>query len=64
MTGLLYFLDILSNTVFHYSMRLVYQGQFRPSEPFEDEVTAITIGQPNDLYIASGNQIYFTQLRR
>lgn len=60
----LYFLDILSNTVFHYSMRLVYQGQFRPSEPFEDEVTAITIGQPNDLYIASGNQIYFTQLRR
>jgi hypothetical protein len=60
----LYFLDILSNSVFHYSMRLVYQGQFRPSEPFEDEVTAITIGQPNDLYIAAGDQIYFAQLRR
>jgi hypothetical protein len=60
----LYFLDILSNSVFHYSMRLVYQGQFRPSEPFEDQVTAITIGPPNDLYIAAGDQIYFAQLGR
>ncbi|MES0339135.1 MAG: hypothetical protein ABUK16_04390 [Anaerolineales bacterium] len=58
----LYFLDLLSNSVFHYSLRLVYQGQFMPMEPFEEEISAMTLGPPNDLYLAVGSQVYQTRL--
>jgi len=58
----LYFLDMLSNSVFHYSLRLVYQGQFMPKELFEEEISAMTIGPPNDLYLAVGSQVYQTRL--
>ncbi|MGB2895177.1 MAG: hypothetical protein WBB65_03300 [Anaerolineales bacterium] len=58
----LYFLDLLSNSVFHYSLRLVYQGQFMPKELFEEEISAMTIGPPNDLYLAVGSQVYQTRL--
>jgi hypothetical protein len=58
----LYFLDLLSNSVFHYSLRLVYQGQFMPKEPFEEEISAMTLGPPNDLYLAVGSQVYQTRL--
>ena len=58
----LYFLDLLSNSVFHYSLRLVYQGQFMPKEFFEEEISAMTLGPPNDLYLAVGSQVYQTQL--
>jgi hypothetical protein len=59
----LYFLDLLSNSVFHYSMRLVYQGQYIPIEPFETEISAMTLGPPNDLYVAVGSQVYHTSPR-
>jgi hypothetical protein len=59
----LYFLDLLSNSVFHYSMRLVYQGQYIPIEPFEGEISAMTLGPPNDLYVAVGSQVYHTSPR-
>lgn len=59
----LYFLDLLSNSVFHYSMRLVYQGQYVPIEPFEGEISAMTLGPPNDLYVAVGSQVYHTSPR-
>jgi hypothetical protein len=59
----LYFLDLLSNSVFHYSMRLVYQGQYIPTEPFEGEISAMTLGPPNDLYVAVGSQVYHTSPR-
>ena len=58
----LYFLDLLSNSVFHYSLRLVYQGQFMPREPFDGEISAMTLGPPNDLYLAVGSQVYQTRL--
>ncbi len=57
----LFFLDLLSNSIFHYSMRLVYQGQYFPTEPFPEEISAFTLGPPNDLFIASGSQIYHSQ---
>jgi hypothetical protein len=60
----LFFLDLLSGGVYHYSMRLVYQGQYYPEIPFEAGVSAITYGPPNDLYIAVGDQVFYTQLRR
>ncbi len=59
----LYFLDLLSNSVFHYSMRLVYQGQYIPIEPFEGEISAMTLGPPNDLYVAVGSQVYHASPR-
>lgn len=54
----LFFLDVLNNSVFHYSMRLVYQAQYVPQEPFEQELSAMTLGPPNDLYIGAGSQVY------
>jgi hypothetical protein len=60
----LYFLDQLSNSIFQYSMRLVYQGQYLPVEPFDSEITAMTLGPPNDLYLAVASQIYHAQPMR
>jgi hypothetical protein len=58
----LFFLDGLEGTVYHYSMRLVYQGQY-PTD-FEAQVSAITAAPPNDLFVAAGDQIYYAQLGR
>lgn len=59
----LYFLDVGGGSIYHYSMRMVYQGQIVPDPAFENEVTALTLGPPNDLFVAAGDQVYFTQLR-
>ena len=58
----LFFLDLSQGTVYHYSMRLVYQGQY--PTPFGSEATAIASGPPNDLFVAVGDQIYSAQLGR
>jgi PAS domain-containing protein len=58
----LFFLDLSQGTVYHYSMRLVYQGQY--PTPFGSEATAITSGPPNGLFVAVGDQIYSAQLGR
>ena len=58
----LFFLDLSQGTVFHYSMRLVYQGQY--PTPFGSEATAITSGPPNDLFVAVGDQVYYAHLGR
>jgi len=58
----LFFLDGIDGTVFHYSLRLVYQAQYPTS--FEAQVSAITGAPPNDLFVAAGDQIYFAQLGR
>jgi len=58
----LFFLDLSQGTVFHYSMRLVYQGQY--PTPFGSEATAITSGPPNDLFVAVGDQVYYALLGR
>jgi hypothetical protein len=60
----LFFLDLLSNSVFHYSMRLVYQGQYLPLEMFDGEITAMTLGPPNDLYLAVGSQVLHAEPTR
>jgi hypothetical protein len=54
----LFFLDVLNNSVFHYSMRLVYQAQYIAQEPFSEELSAMTLGPPNDLYVGAGSQVY------
>jgi len=60
----LFFLDTFSNSVFHYSMRLVYQGQYMAMQPFEGEISALTLGPPNDLFLAVGEHVYHVQPRR
>lgn len=57
----LYFLDSASDSVFVYSMRLVYQGQLQPMEPFSSHPTALTLGPPHDLFLAVGDQVYYAQ---
>jgi hypothetical protein len=42
-------------------MRLVYQGQIKPVEAFESIPTALTLGPPNDLFVAVGDQVYYAQ---
>ena len=60
----LFFLDSLNNRIFHYSLRLVYQAQYTPIEPFPQDLTAITLGPLNDLYVAAGNQVFYAQTTR
>jgi hypothetical protein len=57
----LYFLDSAHGSILHYSMRLVYQGQYQPQQPFETPPTAMTVGPPNDLFLSVGSQIYYAQ---
>jgi hypothetical protein len=60
----LFFLVGQDNTIFHYSMRLVYQGQYKSNDPFDAPISAMTIGPPKDLYIGVGSQVYYTQPTR
>ena len=60
----LYFLDLLTGGVYHYSMRLVYQGLYLPGAELEGEVTALALGPPNDLYVAAGAQVYHIERPR
>jgi hypothetical protein len=57
----LYFLDLLTGGVYHYSMRLAYQGLYLPSNKLEGEVTALALGPPNDLFVAAGSQVYYVE---
>jgi hypothetical protein len=57
----LYFLDLLTGGVYHYSMRLAYQGLYLPSNDLEGEVTALALGPPNDLFVAAGSQVYYVE---
>lgn len=59
----LYFLDSGGRTVFHYSMRMVYQGQYRPLDSFPGNPTALTLGPPSELFVAIDDQVYFAGLR-
>jgi hypothetical protein len=56
----LYFLDIFSNSVLHFSMRLVYQAKYLPMVPFDAEISTFTLGPPNDIFLAIGSQVYHT----
>lgn len=59
----LYFLDAGGKTVFHYSMRMVYQGQYRPLDEFSGNPSALTLGPPSELFVAIDDQVYFSALR-
>jgi hypothetical protein len=54
----LLFLDTESGGVFRYSLNLVYQGQYQPDFPLADSLTSMTLGPPNNIFIATGNQVH------
>ena len=60
----LFFLDATTGSIFHYSMRLVYQGVILPLEPIDGVVSALTEAPPNDLFVATTDQVYYAQLSR
>lgn len=57
----LYFLEAAHASIFHYSLRLVYQGQYVPQLGFDRPATAFALGPPNELFLAVGPQVYFAQ---
>jgi hypothetical protein len=59
----IFLLDSVSGNVFHYSMRLVYQGQFRALED-EQVPLAIAFGPPNEIFLTVGDQVYYAELGR
>ncbi len=58
------FLDVQSGGVFRYSLNMVYQGQYHPDIPFDESQTAMTLGPPNNLFIATGNQVLHAFINR
>jgi hypothetical protein len=60
----LYFQDSISGGVYQYSMSMIYQTQYIPQDGLPEEPTAFTIGPPNLLYIAAGNQVQYSQMKR
>jgi hypothetical protein len=59
-----YFLDVKSGGVFHYSLNMIYQGQYHPVDPFDEQLTSMTFGPPNNIFVATGNQVYHAFLNR
>lgn len=59
----LYFLDAAGKAVYHYSMRMVYQGRLESNVDIPDQISSMTLGPPNDLYLAAGGQVFYVQLK-
>jgi hypothetical protein len=57
----IYLFDPTDEAIYHLSMRLAYQRQYRPSEPLSlsDEVTAFAVGRDRRAFIATDDQVYF-----
>jgi hypothetical protein len=51
-------LDTNSGGVFRYGMNLIYQGQYLPENSFGEIITSMTLGPPNSIFIATGNQVH------
>jgi hypothetical protein len=55
----IYLFDSQVEAIYHLSMRLAFQRQYRPSQPlFDEEVTAFTVGPNRQAFIATDKQVY------
>jgi len=55
----LYLFDPLVEAIYHLSMRLAFQRQYRPSQPLlGEEVTAFAVGPNRQAFIAINDQVY------
>ncbi len=56
----IYLFDPLDEAIYHFSMRLAFQRQYRPLQPLlADQVTAFAVGQNRRAFIATNDQVYF-----
>lgn len=54
-----YLFDPQDEAIYHFSMRLAFQRQYRPLQPLlDDEVTAFAVGANRRAFIATNNQVY------
>jgi hypothetical protein len=59
----IYMLDPVNQAIYHFSLRLTFQRQFRPLTDLGDgEATAFTISPNRIVFIAVGNRVYYTDL--
>ena len=58
----IYFLDTISNAIYHYSLRLTFQRQYRPLAPVGDNPTAFAISPARMVFLAFGNQVFGSTL--
>jgi hypothetical protein len=59
----IYMLDPVNQAIYHFSLRLTFQRQFRPLTDLGDgEATAFTISPNRIVFIAIGNRVYYTDL--
>lgn len=57
----LYFVDTLAGGVYQYSLRQVFQRQFRSLNELPDTgISAVAIGPNKEIYIAVGSNVYFS----
>lgn len=58
----IFILDTLNGSIYQFSMRLVYQGQYKPAQNWQSDITTFALGPMNDLFIAIGDEVYFAHL--
>ncbi len=54
----IYLLDEVAGAVYHYSLRLTFQRQYRPLAALEGTITAFAISPGRTIFTAFGNEIY------
>ncbi|MBU0510761.1 MAG: hypothetical protein KKD28_12355 [Chloroflexi bacterium] len=60
----LFLLEPDMRAIYHFSMRLAFQRQYRAQNPLPDgPVTAFAVGPNHQAFLAIGNQVYYASLR-
>ncbi len=56
----LYLFDPDDQAIYHFSMRLTFHRQYRPTQPLlDDQILAFAVDQNRRAYIATNDQVYF-----
>ena len=55
----IYLLDPAAGAVYHFSLRLTFQRQFRPLAAIDGDVTAFAVSPGRMMFLAYGNEIYW-----
>jgi len=55
----IYLFDADDQAIYHFSMRLAFQRQYRPRTPLPGDATAFAVGQNRRAFIATEDQVYY-----
>jgi len=55
----IYLFDTFDEAIYHFSMRLAFQRQYRPRNPLPGDPTAFAVGPNRRSFIATENQVYY-----